>query len=369
MTLFIPDWSNNNWASTAQALAACAQVIHSEGYSGIIHKVSEGSYYADPYWPAVRDWCSQNTVPCIGYHYVTGDDPGAQVQKWLANGGGKAVMLDIEANSGDIGNITAVANAFEAAGIAVAIEYFPHWYWQQIGSPDISHLPGVLTSSSYYERNNYASTEYSDAGGDTGPGWAAYGGVTPTFWQFSDGAQMAGFTADANAFRGTLDQLTAIFNGTATGFVPPVTPAPTTTPEVTMADIDSLAEQIRAKLDGVAAVDGPGIKKGQPYPYNQVSQDRPRVPGDRPIGQVTTPSALDHMTHAAVSLTGVLWLDETTGLDLWSMLAVYVLNLVQAKGLPYVKQLIASCPQPPAGQVSAMQAAQAQGAAISWDLD
>ena len=39
------------------------------------HKVSEGSYYEDPYWPTVQQWCQQNSLPVIGYHYVNSLTP------------------------------------------------------------------------------------------------------------------------------------------------------------------------------------------------------------------------------------------------------------------------------------------------------
>jgi GH25 family lysozyme M1 (1,4-beta-N-acetylmuramidase) len=56
-----------------------------------------------------------------------------------------------------------------------------------------------------------ASVIYERAGGDSGKGWTAYGGQTPAIWQFTSSATIAGqTTCDANAFRGTLAQLTAL---------------------------------------------------------------------------------------------------------------------------------------------------------------
>jgi hypothetical protein len=161
--------------------------------------------------------------------------------------------------------------------------------------------------------------------------------------------------------------------GAAVAPGPPATPPPPPaqpTEVPTMADIVSLAEQVRAKQDGVAAGDMPdGTKKGQPLGYLRVAQDRPRVPGDEPEQQYSTPSQGDHLTHVTKQLTGRLWLDATTSIGLWDMLALYVLNLVEVKGLPYVKQLIASAPQPPADAEARRQASDAAGAAISWDTD
>ncbi|WP_052956740.1 hypothetical protein [Mycolicibacter heraklionensis] len=206
MTLYGPDLSNNNWASFAEIAGWLDDCFHREGYTWMEHKVSEGNYYRDPYWPTVRDWCNANNVPVIGYHYVTTNDPASQAAKFIANGGGANVMLDFEANSGGIDNFWAVVRAFNAVGVNVALSYLPHWYWQQIGSPSLVGVPG-LVSSSYFERGTYGSIEYQDARGDSGIGWLGYGGVSPVIWQFSDGAIIDGKSVDVNAFRGTVDEL------------------------------------------------------------------------------------------------------------------------------------------------------------------
>lgn len=206
VTLFGPDLSNNNWTSAAEINTWLDDCFHREGYSWMEHKVSEGNYYADPYWPTVQAWCESNGVPCIGYHYVTTNDPAAQAAQFVNNGGGPNAMLDFEANSGDITNFWDVVNAFNAAGVNIALSYIPHWYWQQIGSPDLSQVPGLI-SSSYYETGTYGSVEYEDAGGDNGAGWNPYGGATPVIWQFTDGALIDGKSVDANAFKGSLTDL------------------------------------------------------------------------------------------------------------------------------------------------------------------
>ncbi|MEZ0366826.1 GH25 family lysozyme [Mycobacterium sp. pUA109] len=211
MTVYYPDCSNNQWSSNQEAINFL-ELLVPQGFSAMCHKVSEGNYYQDPYWPVVRDWCAANNLPCIGYHYVTTNDPASQAQTWLANGGGSQVMLDFEANSGDIANFWAVVQAFNNAGVHVALSYIPHWYWQQIGSPDLTNVPG-LVSSAYEYQGNYASTEYVESGGDNGEGWTAYGGANPVVWQFTDSAEIGSFSVDCNAFRGTADQLAALFSG------------------------------------------------------------------------------------------------------------------------------------------------------------
>ena len=219
MTLFYPDCSNNNWSSTREAIDFLEQLAP-EGFSGICHKVSEGSYYEDPYWPTIQQWCASNNLPLIGYHYVTTDNPVAQARTWLGNDGGTLAMLDWELNGGDLENLIAVVGAFNAARVTVQLGYYPQWYWSEQGEGDLSGLASALVSSSYPDGSGYASTIYTNAGGDTGPGWLAYGNTKPAAWQFTNSAHVAGITVDCNAYLGT--DLTALFGAT-----PPSKPAPT----------------------------------------------------------------------------------------------------------------------------------------------
>lgn len=201
MTLFYPDVSNNNWSSDQDAIDFLEQLVP-QGFAGVVHKVSEGSYYEDPYWPVVLQWCKQNNVVCLGYHYVTEDDPARQAQTWLGNNGGSVAMADWEANGGDFSNYQAVVAAFESAGVTVHVGYCPQWYWSEVGRGDLSGIP-TLISSAYPDGSGYASVVYAAAGGDSGVGWDSYGDAAPTIWQFTDRAYIPPFTGiDCNAFKG-----------------------------------------------------------------------------------------------------------------------------------------------------------------------
>jgi len=187
--------------------------VAKEGFSWVEAKVSEGNHYKDPTWAANQSAAGQANLPIIGYHYANAsDDPASQVQTWQANGGPNVCMIDFEDNSGNIDNYWALVNAFNAAGIKVALSYIPQWYWNKIGSPDLSKVPG-LVSSAYPGGSGYASTLYENGGGDSGEGWNSYGGGNPVIWQFSDRASVAGMTVDADAFRGSASDLTTLLSG------------------------------------------------------------------------------------------------------------------------------------------------------------
>lgn len=211
MTCFIPDISNNDGAGLSMADFAA------EGFAGLFAKVTQGSDFQDETWPAYRDAALAAGLQVAGYHYADTSDPTAQVanyQQWVGDPG-IAVMIDFEDDSGDITNYWALVAAFNAVGLRVTLSYLPQWYWQQIGSPDLSLVPGLIASS-YPGGTGYASDLYTAGGGDSGPGWNPYGGATPVIWQFTDQASIAGNTLDANAFRGTPADLAALLGGDMT---------------------------------------------------------------------------------------------------------------------------------------------------------
>jgi peptidoglycan hydrolase-like protein with peptidoglycan-binding domain len=78
------------------------------------------------------------------------------------------------------------------------------------GSPDLKPLTdrGVhLIASDYPGAKGTGVAQYLADGGDGGPGWASYGGMTPVMWQYTDAAAEQGQLIDFNAFRGTAAQL------------------------------------------------------------------------------------------------------------------------------------------------------------------
>lgn len=92
--------------------------------------------------------------------------------------------------------------------------YLPVWVWNQWGKP-LLNLPGrpVLISSNYPTiPAGDPAVMYQSARGDTGPGWAPYGGRTPALWQFTSTGRVPGIhggtgDCDVNAFRGTAAEL------------------------------------------------------------------------------------------------------------------------------------------------------------------
>jgi hypothetical protein len=196
--------------SNHQGVMDLAQV-KAEGFDFVWAKVSEGDSYRDPFWPRTRDDAQRLGLILAGYHYVKTGDPLAQARLFVDQLGDTSIpaMLDFEAGSGGIDQFWAVKAAIESLGVTVALSYIPDWYWEQIGKPDLSQVPGLIRSE-YVGGSGYASNLYP---GNNSPLWGAYGGRTPDILQFTDRALVAGKSVDANAFRGSPDQLRDLLGG------------------------------------------------------------------------------------------------------------------------------------------------------------
>ena len=169
-----------------------------------------------------------------GYHnLVTGDAASMRRQVgWLRSqldavpGGAEWAMADVERypelmTSGMYprwADVLRFQDAWYAVESRVMAWYLPQWVWSRsdMGHPDLSRLRGPLVASRYPTTvDGGPSTVYAAAGGDSGTGWAAYGGKAPAVWQFSSTVNVSGASGntDVNAFRGTLAELTALLTG------------------------------------------------------------------------------------------------------------------------------------------------------------
>ncbi|GAB0103376.1 hypothetical protein JMUB6875_23490 [Nocardia sp. JMUB6875] len=258
MTIFGIDISNNNGPDVDLAEVA------REGFRFVFAKVTEGDGFIDLTWPAYRDAAHANGLLVAGYHYLREDcDVEAQAELYLAHLGDAATMVDFEADSGGIETFWAFVNAVRARGRAMNLSYLPRWYWQRIGCPNLSRVPGLIQSS-YVDGSASAAVLYP---GDDSPFWNAFGGKDVDLLQFTAAAVVAGHRVDANAFTGTIDQLRALL-----GY------PPTTTQGVLMALTDDEQTDLYRKVQEIwAQLRGPD---GQGWPQlgrNAQGQNRTLV--------------------------------------------------------------------------------------------
>lgn len=214
MTLYGIDISNHQGAfDFAQA--------RREGFVFATHKVTEGDYYRDPYWPRARDLMREHFPGLFGgYHFARNNiDVNRQADALLAHLGDTSIPIQLDyedtGTRGSIDNMKALIRAIEERGMRVFANYLPRWYWTgHMGAPRLDGTPPIWNSH-YVTGTGYASVLYP---GDGFAGWAEFhtGAPPVEILQFSEQGQVAGQKVDVNAYRGTEQQLRGLFSGGAT---------------------------------------------------------------------------------------------------------------------------------------------------------
>lgn len=167
-----------------------------------------------------------------GYHnLIRGDAASMRRQVGYFRGqldahGCHWAMLDIERYQELVSNdlwprfadVLRFRDAWHAVESRPLAYYLPRWLHNgYYGGADLRQLPGPLIQSHYAGGTaGSAARIYANAGGDRGTGWDdSYGNRLPDIWQFTADADVDGASSvtDANAYRGTLDQLRILLTG------------------------------------------------------------------------------------------------------------------------------------------------------------
>lgn len=211
------------WDASHYDAVPSGAAVYNEGFRFMTHKAGGDANDAEigAWWTALK---GQRSRMLLGAYWVLRPDlSGSAVNKadaFLARldsecpgwrDGPFILQADCETWGGNTATRPdkAYIQAFCGRLVAKApklrpIVYAPNWAY---GST-LSGLGYPLWASSYVTGTGTAAGLYP---GDASPRWAAYGGQVPAILQFTSSATIVGqTTCDANAFRGTLDQLTAL---------------------------------------------------------------------------------------------------------------------------------------------------------------
>lgn len=208
MTIFYPDISGYQRDIDLSGVPACCA------------KATEGTGFTSAYYERQKARAERDGVFFHAYHFLHHGDPVAQARHAHSVAGKVPLMVDIEpegASKPVLPDATGFIDAYRAEGGTTHLAYLPHWYWLQLGAPDLKPLRDrdMHLVSSAYPAGGY--------GGDHGSGWSAYGGMDVAIWQYTSTQGFHGQRVDFNAFRGTLAQLERLVTG-APGPVHPVMP-------------------------------------------------------------------------------------------------------------------------------------------------
>lgn len=187
--------------------------LRSEGFSFVIFKATEGSGFTDSRFAANVAAAETAGIHYAAYHYqragISASAQVANIKRVVPKD--CPVIPDVESSSGGVGLTRQIVRLLREAGYHVPLSYIPRWYWDgHLGRPSLEGLP-PLWSSRYVTGGGYASQIYE---GVPSHYWDGYGSNTVAVLQYSSSATVAGRTPiDVNAFRGTRDELAALFTG------------------------------------------------------------------------------------------------------------------------------------------------------------
>ncbi|HAT1133771.1 GH25 family lysozyme [Corynebacterium striatum] len=192
----------------------------SEGIDFAIIRTTDGTYKDRCYRSHLDDAESAGLITAA-YHYLRNPSEGTtiaqQVQAALEVMGDKKrpMWLDCETPAGlHVDHIREAKREFERRGVRVigAYSYVPYWEGSIApGEPD-SHEFGAFWVAAH--GSNRTGTPANIYPGDSASQWDyPLGNQKPALWQYGSNAQVAGYNVDINAYRGSRDELRALFYG------------------------------------------------------------------------------------------------------------------------------------------------------------
>ena len=213
-----------------------------EGIDFAIIRTTDGTHRDRCYRSHLEDAESAGLVTAA-YHYLRNPSEGTtvaqQVQASLEVMGDKKrpMWIDVETNAGlHVDHIRACKHEFEKRGVRVigCYSYVPYWEGRISPHEPDSHEFGAFWVAAYGQ--NPHGKPQGIYPGDQHHQWDyPLGNQKPSLWQYGSNAQVAGYSVDINAYRGTREELEALFTGKQK--------------ELSMSDIQKILDHIDRKTE------------------------------------------------------------------------------------------------------------------------
>ena len=199
-----------------------------DGMRFVIIRLCDGTY-ADPLFRSHLEDAERNGFLVSCYWYLRAPSEGTSIaqqvdviDRQLAGRKDLGVWIDAE-SVGDNGekllrgaDVWEAKRELEKRGYYVPGIYSGAWYWEHMpgGEPSMDGLGYLWVSNYGRNRKGRAQDLYAAEGGDGHRGWSyPLGDRTPDLLQFGSNGVVGGrHPIDVNAFRGSLAELTEIFN-------------------------------------------------------------------------------------------------------------------------------------------------------------
>ena len=183
--------------------------------AGVYAKCTEGQHTKDAEYQRFKDQAANDGKLFAGYHFLRSDSsPVAQAEWFMTNEPDKDIpcVIDVELSGSSkpgFPHLHQFVRTLRDNGHHAGATYYPFWWWNRTGTPDLSRLDLPLIASAYpsmtpgdpHELYRHVPDSY----------WNRYGGVAPSILQFTSRGRFQGYggDVDCNAFRGRREELAA----------------------------------------------------------------------------------------------------------------------------------------------------------------
>ena len=191
-----------------------------EGMDFAIIRTTDGTHRDRCYRSHLEDAEGAGMITAA-YHYLRNPSEGTtvaqQVQASLEVMGDKKrpMWIDVETNASlHVDHIRACKREFERRGVRVigCYSYVPYWEGRIAPSEPDSHEFGAFWVAAYGQNRRGKPRDIYP--GDQHRQWNyPLGNQKPALWQYGSNAQVAGYSVDINAYRGSRAELQALFSG------------------------------------------------------------------------------------------------------------------------------------------------------------
>jgi hypothetical protein len=207
--------------------------VNVDGSQAVLCKATQGVGGTDATYVERKARAAQLGQLFGGYHWIDTSPIPTQAAWAYKHIGGVPAMWDAEAAGATVPRLVEMTRAYRQLGGIVNLVYLPRWWWHDdLGSPSLQPLIDAGLS--------LVASHYTASYDDNSPGRAPYGGMTPAILQWTDKYPAPGGAIDMNAFKGTIQQLTALFygqNGPAAMTTAPYSPATATAVAIGATDV------------------------------------------------------------------------------------------------------------------------------------
>lgn len=228
-----------------------------EGIDFAIIRTTDGTYKDRCYQSHLADAESAGLVTAA-YHYLRNPSEGTsvaqQVQASLQVMGNKKrpMWIDVETTAGlHVDHIRACKREFERHGVRVigAYSYVPYWEGKIRPREPDSHEFGKFWVAAYGRNSSGKPRDIYPGNGHRQWNYPL-GNQKPALWQFGSNAQVAGFSVDINAYRGTKEELRALFYGGGAKPAPAKPGKPQPQKGNDMTDFDHIDRRYKSRVPG-----------------------------------------------------------------------------------------------------------------------